>query len=79
MMAIVGFFLGPIGRWVGIVGVAAMAVAGVYGKGRIDGAASYKAKIERQIKDAVTEGTEARERSLRELGAGRVPDNWFRD
>lgn len=73
------FFLGPVGKWVGIVGVAAMLVAGIYGKGRIDGAASYKAKIERQIKDAVEQGNEARDRSLRDLSNGRVPDGWFRD
>lgn len=79
MMAVVGFFLGPVGRWVGIVAVVAMAIAGIYGKGRVDGAASYKAKIERQIKDAVEKGTDARDNSLRELDAGRVPDAWFRD
>ena len=50
-----------------------------YGHGFIDGRAAYKEKIERQIKNAVSEGTEARERSLRELDAGRVPDAWFRD
>tara|TARA_R110000868_G_scaffold409826_1_gene696154 strand:+ start:903 stop:1139 length:237 start_codon:yes stop_codon:yes gene_type:complete len=78
-MPILAFFLGPLGRWVGIVGVAAMVVAGVYGKGRVDGRASYKAKIERQIKDAVEKGNGARDNSLRELDAGRVPNDWLRD
>jgi len=77
--AVVSFFLSPLGRYVAI-GLAAVAlIGGVYGKGRIDGRASYKAKIERQIKDAVEKGTDARDHSLRELDAGRVPENWFRD
>jgi len=75
----IAFFLSPIGRYLAI-GIAAVAiVGGVYAKGRLDGRASYKAKIERQIKDAVEKGNDARNNALRELDAGRVPDSWFRD
>lgn len=75
----IAFLLSPIGRYLAI-GIAAVAiVGGVYTKGRLDGRASYKAKIERQIKDAVEKGTDARNNALRELDAGRVPNDWFRD
>ena len=75
----IAFLLSPIGRYLAI-GVAAVAiVGGAYTKGRLDGRASYKAKIERQIKDAVEKGNDARNNALRELDAGRVPDSWFRD
>lgn len=79
MTAILGFFLSPIGRYVGAALIAALVIGGAYTKGRFDGRASYKAKIERQIKDAVAKGTDARDRSLRDLDAGRVPNDWFRD
>ncbi|MCW5692559.1 MAG: hypothetical protein KIT48_09350 [Pseudolabrys sp.] len=73
------FFLSPIGRYLAI-GLAAVAVfSGAYVKGRFDGRSAYKAKIERQIQDAVTKGNDARGNALRELDAGRVPDDWFRD
>ncbi len=79
MMAIVSFIFSPIGRYV-VIGIGTLAiVGGIYAKGRIDGKASYKAKIERQIKDAIEKGTDARSNSLRELDAGRVPNDWFRD
>lgn len=75
----IAFLLSPIGRYAAI-GVSALAiVGGAYTKGRLDGRSSYKAKIERQIKDAVEKGTDARNNALRELDAGRVPDDWFRD
>lgn len=73
------FFLTPVGRWVGILGISAMALVGAYGKGYFDGRAAYRAKVERQIKAAVAGASAERERALRELGAGRVPDAWFRD
>lgn len=78
-MSILAFFFSPLGRYVAI-GLAALAiVGGAYTKGRIDGRASYKAKIERQISDAIASGNEARDRALGELNAGRVPDHWLRD
>jgi hypothetical protein len=79
MTAIVSFLLSPIGRWVGGSLVILAIVGGIYVKGRVDGRAAYKAKIERQIQDAVKKGTDARSDALRELDAGRVPNDWFRD
>lgn len=79
MTAVISFFLSPLGRYVATALAALAIVGGAYTKGRFDGRASYKAKIERQIKDAVQKGTDARDRSLRDLDAGRVPDDWFRD
>lgn len=75
----ISFLLSPIGRYVGAAIVIVLVVGGAYGKGRIDGRSAYKAKIERQIKNAVEKGTDARERALRDLDNGRVPDSWFRD
>lgn len=75
----IAFLLSPIGRYLAIAVAALAIVGGAYTKGRLDGRSSYKAKIERQIKDAVEKGTDARNNALRELDAGRVPDDWFRD
>lgn len=79
MTAILAFILSPIGRWVAGALVVAGLVAGVYAKGRIDGRSSYKAKIERQINDAVQKGDAGRADALRKLDDGGVSDNWFRD
>ena len=79
-MSILAFFLSPLGRYVGI-GIAALAiVGGVYTKGRIDGQTAYKAKIERQIKDAIDKGDSARADALRQFDAApdSLPDDGFR-
>jgi hypothetical protein len=73
------FLFSPIGRYVVIGLVSIAAIGGVYTKGRLDGRASYKAKIERQIDESITSGNEARDRALGELNAGRVPEHWLRD
>lgn len=80
MGAIVSFFLSPIGKYLAIGLVAVSAISGVYVKGRLDGRASYKAKIEREIADAVNKGDAARERALRDFDASPdvVPDDGFR-
>jgi hypothetical protein len=79
LMAFLSFFLSPVGRWIG-AGLAVLLVVGsAYTKGRVDGRASYKAKIERQIKDAVETGNNGRADALRQLDADGVPDNWLRD
>lgn len=78
-MGILAFVFSPIGRWVvGILSILAVA-GGIYTKGRLDGRASYKAKIERQINEAVQKGENGRADALRQLDAGSVPDGWFRD
>lgn len=43
------------------------------------GRADYKAKIEKEIADAILKGDEARERALRDFdaAAGRLPDDGF--
>lgn len=79
MTTILGFFLSPIGRWVGGLLLVGGLLAGVYFKGRIDGRASFKAKVERQINDAVQKGETGRADALKELDAGGAPDSWFRD
>jgi hypothetical protein len=79
MPAIVLWFLGPIGRWVAIGLAVLVSIGGIYTKGRIDGRASYKAKVERQINDAIAKGDKGRADALRKLDADGVPDNWFRD
>lgn len=58
-----------------LIGAAAgiLLLFGVYGKGYFDGRAAYKAKIERQIADAVKKGDVAREKALRDFDA--LPDN----
>jgi len=79
LLTLFSFFTSPIGRWVAVGGVSILAAFSIYGKGRYDGRASYKAKIERQISDAVSKGNEGRADALRELDAGVVSDGWFRD
>jgi hypothetical protein len=71
--------LSPVGRWIagGLVIIAAL--GGLYTKGRLDGRASYKSKVERQINDAIAKGDKGRADALRDLDAGGVPDHWFRD
>lgn len=77
----IAFFLSPIGRYLAI-GIAAVAiVGGAYTKGRLDGRASYKAKIERQIQDAKDKGDAAREKALRDFDAhadDELPNDGFR-
>lgn len=73
------FFLSPIGRWLAGALVAVAALGGIYTKGRLDGRASYKAKVERQINEAIQKGENGRADALRELDAGSVPDGWWRD
>lgn len=79
MTAILGLVLSPVGRWVsGFIAVLAI-ISGIYIKGRSDGKQSYKAKIERQINEAIEKGDNGRADALRKLDDGSVPDGWFRD
>lgn len=79
-MTMLAFFLGPIGRYVAGGIILLLALGGLYGKGRYDGRTAYKAKIEREIKNAVSKGDAARERALRDFDAApdSVPDDGFR-
>lgn len=73
------FFLSPIGRWFGGALLVGGLLLGVYTKGRLDGRASYKAKVERQINEAIQKGENGRADALKELDARGAPDGWFRD
>lgn len=78
-MAFLLWLVGPIGRWFSVALIVLLSLGGIYTKGRIDGRASYKAKVERQINDAITKGDQGRADALRKLDDGGVPDGWFRD
>ena len=79
MTAILAFIFSPIGRYAVIALVAVSAIGGIYVKGRSDGKTAYKSKIEREIKDAVTKGDDARADALRKFDASpdSVPDDGF--
>jgi hypothetical protein len=79
MTAILALVLSPIGRWISGVLILLAVMGGIYAKGRIDGRSSYKAKIERQINDAVSKGDTGRADALKKLDEGGAPDGWFRD
>jgi uncharacterized protein (DUF58 family) len=79
IVSILTFFTSPIGRWVGIAGVGLLVFFGAYAKGRWDGSSAHKAKIERQINDAISKGDEGRADALRKLNAEQLPDSWWRD
>jgi hypothetical protein len=80
MTAILAFIFSPIGRYAVIALVAVSAVTGIYVKGRSDGRTSYKAKIEREISDAINKGDAARADALRRFDAApdELPDDGFR-
>lgn len=81
MTALWSFIIGPIGRYVAIAAIVAAAFGATYVKGRMDGRAAYKAKIEREIDRAVKDGNAARARELRRFDAlpdDSVPDDGFR-
>ena len=78
-MTIIGFVLSPVGRWlVGGLTVVSL-LGGIYLKGRSDGKATYKAKIEREIATAIRDGKDAKRDALREFDRSpdRVPDDGF--
>ena len=74
------WLLSPIGRYVAGATVILLLLGGIYTKGYSDGRSAYKAKIEREIRNAVQKGDEARERALREFDASpdSLPDDGFR-
>ncbi len=80
-MPFLAFFLGPVGRWVAIVGVALMFIAGVYGKGRIDGKSAYQEKLKREISVAIDKGDTARTEALKKFDQNKelTDDGFARD
>lgn len=79
MTAILAFVFSPIGRWLVGAAVIVTLIGGIYAKGRHDGKLSYKAKIEREIAQAIQKGDAGRADTLKQLDAGGLPDGWFRD
>lgn len=78
-MGIFAFLLSPVGRWIaGTLSVLSLACM-IYTKGRLDGRASYKAKIEREISQAIQKGEKGRADALQKLHDNDIPDSWFRD
>lgn len=79
MTAILAFLFSPIGRWIAVGGISILVVGSAYTKGRFDGRSAYKAKIERQIKDAISKGDHGSADALRKFDAGELSNDWFRD
>lgn len=82
MSAVIAFFLGPIGRYVGLALIASAVVGGIYAKGRSDGSAAAYATVERQQKRAIALATKAREHLAEACERDPktcVPDTWFRE
>ncbi len=79
MSFLITFFLGPIGRWVGI-GLIASAVFFGWGEKRYwDGRSSYKAKIEREKNEAIANGNQGGADALSKLDSDSLPNSWWRD
>lgn len=76
------FLFSPLGRWLAGLGLFAAILTGTYIKGYSDGRSAYKAKIEREIQNAVQTGNKAREDALRNLertpDGGELPNDGFR-
>lgn len=66
--------------WIIAAGMVVTSYVGTYSKGYLDGRSAYKAKIEREIANAVKTGNVARERALRDFDASPdgLPDDGFR-
>lgn len=79
-LALWNFFTGSfLGRAIGAAMICLLALSATYVKGRMDGKAAYRAKVERQINEAVEKGQHGSADALRKLDADGVPDGWFRD
>lgn len=79
MPAILLWFLGPIGRYVGI-GLGVLAIIGsTYMKGRWDQRAQDKAKLQAEIAQSIAKGEQGKADALKKFDEGHLPDSWFRD
>ncbi len=77
-MPFLAFFLGPIGRWLIVGAVALSALGGLYAKGRIDGKASYQAKLTREMNAAIAKGDTARVEALKKFDSNKeIEDDGF--
>lgn len=71
------WFLGPLGRYVGMALLAAALVGGIYGKGRYDDHVAYTHKLQVKKEHDITKGNAARERAVKRYDAGRLHDDGF--
>ena len=60
MIALLKWFIGPIGRYVLVAGIALGAVSGIYLKGRSEGRAACIAEGERDVLDTIERANAAR-------------------
>lgn len=69
--------LGPIG-WAIIATLVIGSYSATYVKGRVDGKASYQAKLTKQINKAIVTGDKAREEALKKFDAQKdIDDDGF--
>jgi len=71
-MTLFGFVATPLIKWGGMAALVVALLTSIYVKGRSDGKATYKAKIEREIATAIRDGKDAKRDALREFDA--TPD-----
>jgi hypothetical protein len=79
-MSVIAFFLSPLGRYVGMAGMALALLSGVYLKGRSDAKAALQAKLTREINAAIETGDRARAEALNRFDSMKdYDDGFFRD
>lgn len=81
MLAVLSFFLSPIGRIVGVAVLALSLVGGIYAKGRHDDHLAYTIKLEKEAADAVERAKSAREAADKKFNShpitvGPKPHRW---
>ena len=78
MPIFITWLLGPIGRWLIVAIVAAGAIGGIYAKGRVDGKATYQAKLTRQMNAAIKSGNQAEVDALKKFDSQKdIEDDGF--
>ena len=76
--AIFAWILSPIGRIVMIAFCTVILLSVIYVKGRVDGKASYQAKLTREINAAISKGDKARTEALQKFDNNKeVEDDGF--
>jgi hypothetical protein len=81
MLAVLSFFLSPIGRVVGIAALALSLVGGIYAKGRYDDHRAYTVKLEKEAAHAVDKANAARVKADKKfhshpIAVGPKPHRW---
>lgn len=78
MPALLLWFLGPIGRYVGIALLAAAVVGGVRAKWYFDDQATFTAKLEAKKQHDITKADAARRSAVRRYDAGKLRNDGYR-